>query len=299
MNIINFIKTLLPTLDKADIVEDLRIAMDELDNIAIPSYRSAEDFFNFNKPKSKEFKELETDFYRSLDTHGIRKQSIFIKDITIRLINVRQNAEFIYNELSKVSESDIVNNEIKAHKAVLLESASNISFITSYSTDFLNYIYAIEELFKTKNAIDLPKATITYIKNNFKRFTFTLSDLGMPPREFEKVIGDIPDVSLSHTNENAIKSLFDINKVDPFSNIPITGFIGNPIYHIRLSIAEWQARRFKAAKAKKKVLELRLLHLKNMQEDNSDPKLEKEIEYNQSRLDKLNKYLQDFQDELS
>jgi hypothetical protein len=63
-------------------------------------------------------------------------------------------------------------------------------------------------------------------------------------------------------------------------------------------VAEWQSNRYKANKDKKKTLELRLLHLKLQNEGKDDPKIEKEINYIQGRVDKIERYLKDVEESL-
>ena len=73
-------------------------------------------------------------------------------------------------------------------------------------------------------------------------------------------------------------------KIDLFDNLP-TGFIGSPIYTVGLVFAQWEADRHKELKDKKKLLELRLLHLRLLQEQGKgDANQEKEITYLQRRV---------------
>jgi hypothetical protein len=67
----------------------------------------------------------------------------------------------------------------------------------------------------------------------------------------------------------------------------LQGFEMNPIYHFRLMIAEWQANRYKSYKEKKKLLEVKLLRLRLLREGKRDPKLDKEIDYIESLVGKL------------
>ena len=61
----------------------------------------------------------------------------------------------------------------------------------------------------------------------------------------------------------------------------------NPIYHIRIRIAEWQAAKYQEAKEERSMVELRLLSLKELKSGKDNARLEQQIEYNQERLSKL------------
>jgi hypothetical protein len=72
----------------------------------------------------------------------------------------------------------------------------------------------------------------------------------------------------------------------------------NPIYHLRSILAEWQAKRYKYNKERKALLELRLLQLNMKNSNTSDPKVQKEIEYIQSRVDDLGMYISSVEEDL-
>ena len=88
--------------------------------------------------------------------------------------------------------------------------------------------------------------------------------------------------SIANTN-----SIIGANRTDPFQFglIPI---VLNPIYHVRMAIADWQVTRYKAAQEEKRMLEFKLLKLKLAQTGKKDARLDEQIEYTAGRLDKLN-----------
>jgi hypothetical protein len=60
-----------------------------------------------------------------------------------------------------------------------------------------------------------------------------------------------------------------------------------------MAIANYQIERYNSNKEKKKVLELRLLHLRLLNDGKNDPKIEKEINYIQRRVDSLDRKIKD------
>ena len=77
------------------------------------------------------------------------------------------------------------------------------------------------------------------------------------------------------------------SRVDPmnFGLIPI---VLNPIYHVRMMIADWQVNRFKAADEERKLLEFKLLKMKMTDGGKRDANVDRQIEYTEGRLQKLN-----------
>lgn len=300
MKIIAFIKALLPRLNKEQILEDLRITQAELEQIVNPNYFQAQTFFKSSKFASKTNKELSEGFYRNFDLQGTSKQGSFIGEIARRTPFLQENLTYIAEMIENILERDVINEGLSAKKAILIRAAEHMSFITRYSVDLLNYVY-INETMATgadANDNDLSPGQITHINKNLATFASLLSDYGIPNKDFSKLIGKIPEVNVNSKTANTLIGVYKEKDIDPFTSGYVAGFTGNPIYHIRLQIAEWQSNRYKANKDKKKVLELRLLHLKLVLEKKHDPKIENEINYIQSRVDKIEHYLRDVESTL-
>ena len=290
MKLFEYISKLLFNTKKADVSEDLRITAVELDNIAMPSYRAANEHFKVNKLSSKEAKKIADQFYDSLRNLKGPKQASLAGDIERRLAFVKDVAEYLGTQVDKLMESNSVREGLTAKKAILIRAAESVSFISRYSIDLLNYLYSVEAIDNDRQADDtlrLAPDTIAFVQRNISRFAALLSDYGIPLDDFKKIIGEVPDVFVNKDTVGAIVSGLDEKSVDPFNGSLMSGFVGNPIYHFRLVIAVWQDKRYKANKEKKAMLELRLLHLQMQQEKKNSPELEDQIAYNRARVDKI------------
>ena len=69
-------------------------------------------------------------------------------------------------------------------------------------------------------------------------------------------------------------------------------FIYNPIYHIRLFLVDLEELRLERLKDSKRLLELRLLELKNRANTENDPKLKEAITYYENKLEKLDRKIE-------
>lgn len=302
MNIIQVVRAFLPHLDKDKVLEDLRVTSGELDNFAIPSYRQAAEHFKMNKIKSQINKDLTDGFYRVFDLQGIPKQPNLGAEILKRLGFIKDNTDYILSLAETLYERDIINEGLTAKKAVILKAASAASFISRYSIDLLNFLYVHEAAVSgadIQEGMSLSPAALKHIHENLPRFARMLSDYGIPTKKFSNIVLGIPEVAISSKTADSIKGLYKDQEIDPFGNQFKSGFTGNPIYHLRLQVAEWQSNRYKANKEKKKVLELRLLYLQSQKQGKVDAKLEQEIDYTQDRVDKLNRYLVEVEEDLA
>ena len=293
MKLFEYVKGLMPHIEKSRVTEDLRITSAELDQVAIPSYRVAAEHFKSSKMRSKANQSITTDFYRAFKGQG-SKRSNLADEIYARLPDVLENVAYITDQVETILERDVIREGLTAKKVSLIRAAEGMSYISRYSVDLLNYLYINESAelgTETDDALALSPAQIRHVEHNITRFAQLFTDLGVPNTVLAKIILAVPDVIINDRTSSGLQGLYREVELDPLSAGYMTGFVGNPIYHVRLIVAEWQASRYKANKDKKKMLELRLLHLKMAQDRRSDPKLDQEIEYLQGRIDRIARYM--------
>jgi hypothetical protein len=211
-------------------------------------------------------------------------------EIYSKLPIVSENLGFIEKELAAVSNPDILTEAITAKKAILIRALDQISFISRYTLDLLTYIYVQETVAvdpEAEGELDISKNSAQRVIQNIATYASLLTVYGNKSFTLEKRLVNIPEVLLSEKTVDAVTSTFDADKLDPLNTPFAMNFFYNPIYHVRLIVAEWQASRYKANKDKKKMLELRLLYLKMLSDDKKDASVQKEIAYTQERIDSL------------
>ena len=154
----------------------------------------------------------------------------------------------------------------------------------------LNYVYIHETAAITKDEFyikdNMSKGMINYIEDNFPQFCELIGIVGVDEKKINTILEDIPDIAFGTDPEATVTTLGE-KVVNPIGVLNFGPATSNPIYHIRLIYAEYQANRYKENVDLKRVLELRLLNLEKAYSKNPDAKLEKEIQYTQSRVDKL------------
>ena len=297
MSIISFIKSLLPRLQKADIEEDIRVTLKELSQLAIPEYYTASTSTDVVKFTSDEVKLFEKAFYNNVKLKSSGKS--FIADIHAALQRMHTNLVYLQKLATEVLEADLINEGLTAKKAHIVQAVSKIAFTSNFSISFLDYIYTLETAaLDTENQTQIPPAQKKYFDSKYLSFYQCLDSYGMDPDKFQKVFTEIPEVALTSKNAESVLQVFKPTQIEPFGGFS-KGFTGSPIYNVRLVVAEWQGRRYNANKDKKKLLELKLLNLKSLQDKTPNPRLQQEIDYIQKRVDKLDHYLRDFEESVS
>ena len=69
----------------------------------------------------------------------------------------------------------------------------------------------------------------------------------------------------------------------------VASFIGNPIYHLRILLVDLQMLRLETLKERKRILELKVLELKQKETTGKvDPKLKQQIQYYEEKIQKVN-----------
>lgn len=291
MKILNYILSLLPRLEKSQMLEDLRITKTEIEKNVVPTYEAAIPHFKTNKFKSQDVTGLAEMFYRNYELAKSNKQANFIVEIASRLKSLLTNIDAVTDQIEDTLDKDVINEGLTARKALLIRAAEQMGAISGYATDLLVFVYYNEALAygadKSNDSIALPKMTEDRVRKNIVQFARMLSVYGRDPKDFAASLANLPDVVLNSKTAVSLTAVYREERLDPFSGTLAAGFTGNPIYHLRLVVAEWQSNRYKNNKDKKRMLELRLLYLKTLVDGTPDAQLEREIQYIQGRIEKI------------
>lgn len=282
-----YIQSLLPTFGKDRVLEDCRVTRTEIKDVTLPLYDTAVPLFKGYKFKSGDVQEQIASFNRlchpgsdNIITH-IQKA---LKASLENLDEVEALVEKTYNE-------EVAGSGLTYLKANLLQFTECLNFVSRYARRYLLWIYVAETAQIPDSETDLSEAMapaeIEWIKINFIPFCTALNVVSIPTTKVKKALNDIPDIVVTEENVRSLSATMGENKLDPFEVRLIPVWL-NPIYHIRMFVAEWQANRYKAALEERKLIELRHLNLKKRQEGKPDARLQKEIAYTEQRLRNIN-----------
>lgn len=309
--ITEYIKSLLGMVKKDDVLEDLRITQKKIEYLKNICSTATSGFVSKDKSAdavgvvltkltSKEYKSVSTDFYRYYKSRA-RVSKQLIPDIGVGLKTVDANLGYIETQLEQMLEAAAIKEGITAKKAILIRASEHLSFIADFTTDLVMFLASAEILEAKKDLIkskSIPSEDIAdhesmnlylskKINTNIINYAKLLTIYTMSPDDFKEQLDNIPDVIINDKTSASVMSVYGEKKVDPFATALTSGFSGNPIYHYRLIIADWQNQRYQLMKEKKKMLELKVMQLQLLNEKNPDPKLEKEIEYMENRISKM------------
>lgn len=293
-----FVQGLLPGLKKDTVLEDLRVSIDNIDKIVVPAMDKVTAVLK-DKFKSQALTDLNKAFNGAYK--GKIKGNNFLVIARDSLTNIRANADYVDSQLQELLESTIVPDGLTSRKAVMIRSSKQIAFIADMTLDLANVALILETLEangELSEDMELSKGTTIRVQRNIVRYAYALMDFSKDPKEFQKLFEGTRDLYVGGSNAKNVSAAATELELDPFDSRLVQNVAYNPIYHLRIAVAQWQAKRYHAAKDKKKLLELRVLQLKAEQEKKSDPRILNEINYTQSRIDKIDRDLHETETDL-
>lgn len=288
LNLIGFVKSLLPSFQKSDVEADMEISLEHIP-VIIENYSSLGVVIKDAPIQNKQSKDLLKTIYKDLDKAKVKlsRNNNIGQDMVTLMSNTKVNGDLILKEISDSINDTIMSQALTAYKINLLRCVPHYYFITRYALDLLNFLY-IKEIehakLETGKGYAINKKQEEFLVKNAWMFSRLISLYGSDPDNFKKQSESLSDVTIPKDAVEEVIQQFSSDKLDIFNNLP-NGFIGSPIYSIRLVFAQWEADRYRSLKNKRKLLELRLLHLKLQKEQGvSDSNIESEIIYLQQTV---------------
>ena len=297
MRLMGFISSLLKFLKKDILIEDIDTSLKELNQTVVPlvvQFAEQTEYTNLHSAKSKN---VQTQFKKFFVSPSGSKKPSMIGEIARVISNVKSNLEIVKENSELLLNGDVIREGLTAKKAVLVRAAEHISFISRFTLDLIEYICEMElEAAKSGKESDLPPVKIRRVESMIQDYAALLSVYCVDPKDFLKNLEAIPETIINDKTAPSLISVYGEKVLDPFASVTSKNFSGSPIYHIGLMWAEWQSFRYKVAEEKKRMLELRIIELRQRQSGNNDPKLEMEIEYIKNRIEGYERQMQELED---
>lgn len=290
MKALNFIKSLLPSFAKSSVLEDCRMTKLVLVTATQPTYEAAMRMFANRKFENAQ---LQADWTRYKNTVQGASGPNTIVAIEKALKNMISTLDMIENLVERDYNEDIVASGISYYKASVLQMQESIHFAAEFALKYLNYVCVVEtaeiENDGEEGITEVVTTAITpaeyrYIADRFPDFCVVMNTLTKATPAVKIQLEKVPDIAITDDGDKVVAHTIGESRINPFRHDFIAARF-NPIYHVRLQIANWQVGRVNEAKALKEMLELRILRMKRSQEGKNDPQVEREIEHTQKRLD--------------
>lgn len=303
MEILSYLKSLLPSFTRDRLEEDARETLAQLERSVIPSYQDASALTQ-HKLRSVAAKNLDTLFSRNTPNIDKGRGDHFVNTITDSLPKVLESQVAIQEIIEKKFDKDIVLGGVTIYKVNVIQLQEMCGFVTRYSAKLLNYLYIVEaqevggDDRYTKDS--LSPGDIQWVESKFLDYCRALDTTSRGRKQLLEALSHLPEVLVggNETTDEATISSLSPKQADPLGMTRVSGFSRSPIFHIRTFVAEYQINRYKEMAETKRVLELRALNLQRLIDQQPDAKLEKQIAYTQSRIDNYTSKMRKVEEEL-
>lgn len=282
MNILTFWKSLLPSLSQDGILDDIAAQRDKVSSNLLPSLENLSRYFE----KAPFYSNISLTFEEAVARlSGDRHGKIFdilhdhFKTLPKLLDGIEKMVEDTFSQ-------DLPKEALTFRKANVLRLLELISFVISYTTRICLRIIEAEVQSSKNNSADaeLSSREKAFFEDYQEAWLSGLGVLFKPVKDILAGLETSPDVTI---DENSVQFVETQTKATDPLNLNFISPDWNPIYRIRLIKSEWDVSSLNQAKEERKLVELRLLNLKQRRLEKTDPQLEKAIEVSQDRLTKL------------
>lgn len=289
MSIESFVKTLLPSIDRSTVLEDAATTIEELRECTIPPYMATVEAkmflgdYQFQSDwMAKRDKEYRTRFRNS--------SAGMVNTIAATLAVVLKRVEFSQSLLEKEMTHDLARDGITYPKATAVQILELGSFYSRYARRFLLMCYACEiPEFNSEISKERPFSNIEVkqLEEQFQSFLSVTEVFSRSDKDFSSAITSIPDMLVDLHDEAISHAVAGTGNLNPMA-LGFISHVWNPVYHIRMAIANWQDTRCKAAEEERKALEYRLVQLRMAMNGENNAAIEKQIAYTERRVMNLN-----------
>lgn len=299
MSVIAFIKKLTPNFERSRILEDIGQQKEYLNDTLIPNLKNAAKLHAGQSMHSEWGKEFVGTFNYALPEY--RSRGVF-QGLAEYFVKISVALQQIENQVPDLFNADVTVETLTYQKATILKYLESSRFLAKYSSRALSMLLTAETAASLKKdeksafEAQFTKWEKDWIAAANQQYIDTLRALNKNPRDIISAVQQIPEITVSEGKEKVLNQTVGQQKLDPLR----LGFLSpasSPIYTLRMYITEWQHENYKAGVEEARVLELKVLELKNALEGKEDARTEKALEYTKGRLDKLNAKLQDYEEQ--
>lgn len=298
-----FVQTLLPNFSGETVESNLKSLRLECEDKTYPPYRSVVELGLFQSEEAFKHSWTKTinglivagmkvdrrDVFKPLGM-GLRSNCVYLIERVLSAVPERINDMI---KMSNINTGRVVSKiGITYPQANIIRLSELLEFFQVFARKLLLQIYAKEhETLSDKNHVisePLSPIEVKWLEKHYESFIMLLNVFSVNKEDFVRALKSIPDVAIDEDEQ--VQAAVKANagaRTDPFV-LGIIPYTWNPIYHIRMGVAEWRKARLDAAYSERELLELRLEALRAKMSGEPNAKLEDNIERMQNRLKKLN-----------
>lgn len=273
------------TIQKKEVLESLDSTTTYLKNDVIPMVKELEKEVGMKTIDTVYLSKL-TESYNKFSNGKKIKDNEYLKNLVEILENLVKEETAIVNLINSSFKATTTDHTATVKELGVFNFIKKVEYIGTYTIDICLLI--ADAANGSSNVHGLIKERIL---KDIGVYNLYLTEIH--PTNFKNMIKKLntnPDLAtekLEETGDSA-KTIMDINN-QTIGGIGSSSFVGNPFYHFRKLLADWDHENYELAKAKREQYNLLITNLRLKQQRTNDPKIEKEIEAYTKKIIKLEK----------
>lgn len=288
MNIFQYVRSLVPSLEKRHILNDMRMLREDISDITLPGYSTAVSLLGDRALKSKQAVAFQTAFNQHVKQHRIRGSYLNVTHEVLLL--ALEQVDTIEDAIKKHFAKDIITSGITYRQANILRYGELLRFVSKYARLRLIVTTAAEVNVIRGNVAMMGKEISapeqSWLDGNQIPFLAALNVILESSRDLARTLDNVPDIVADPDSASVMSNTVGLSKLDP-KRMNRTGFQGNPIYHLRMIWEDVMTAEYEAALEERRILELLLLDYEQAEEGTEDAKLQSNIESTRNRIETL------------
>lgn len=271
MNILKFIKEILPTTERASVRSSLVNTQQEFTRFNKPLFKEAGHQFGslgFKSPWAAAFeKDLEK-------VAGVKSRGNAIALLDAINLVVEPMFADVANMLDEYFGEDFTNESITVQRYNILQMIEALMLYTEYSRRWLITTLRKENNLSVKAVSGENDGILPYdlnwLADNRDAFLKVVKIISAKNKDFAKIVESLPEYTVNSTNGLSARNERDL---DPMG----FGFIStrmNPFFYLRMARAKYQITKLQVAELEAQELEFRILALRASLDGKPDAKKE-------------------------
>lgn len=298
----SYVKSLVPSLETADLKENIVVTSERISESILPSLESIMVVFDHKYAwRDDALKAISKQYLQSMKGNGFKLplDSSMLELVQHVMKNMLVTLPFIKGEVDKTFGKVIFNEGLTFSKANIMKYCETVEFTVNYTRILLNYIThaELQKLDNRHSSNNLPPKDVEYLRANVMIFASACRIMGIPTAQLKSQLNSVPDMLIEAGTEEEATLLIGGGKLDPvgFAALP---FPISVIYHARLRFANKQVEEYERLKAEEAVIKYRLILIQQkLDGGEGDAAAEKLLGIQEDRLFKTRRKLAELEEE--
>lgn len=296
MSLTSFVRSLEPIYERRQIRDAIANVRTELEDFTQPVLTDFAEFYRNRLVRSDTAKL----FKRKLTGSVSYRDSQWAAVLQETLDTLRKDLNVVDDIVRSDFSGTVASSDISFNRANVLRFIELSGFYVRYARKLILAIIGEESRFVARATpfhISQGEAEIVTLgMDSFVRFTAMVL---RSKQNFGQVMRSISDASMTTNELEVVTSALGIAKTDPFSLSSYNKQF-NPLLSLGKAFAEWQVKKFQAAKEERTSLQLRLQELRELEQESGgepNPKLQQFIVHTEKRIEGLDYSIGKFEEE--